>query len=279
MQRRSARKSASRLFIYRKPLEIIHEPLLPLTRVVFRKFSPHLSTPYKKEPTPEVHRFCWLECKGSAYGGSETQDPRVAPFIWTQEHAPLHGWVALQRPLQTPTAPGCFCNCRAETVPAHRTVTTRAAKSVVLIFLPMIRSPFKQKSSGLREHPLPSYFFGGLSGPGSLTHAPDVPLKIWQMQTPPQCFVALQVPVQAGNTVDFFCNCRAETVPAQRTAMAIAARNVFLILLLMIHFSITDSPKMNMGRLFCRLGCDEPAYARVEAGLYDASAAQNVGTV
>jgi hypothetical protein len=81
-----------------------------------------------------------------AYGGRETQDPRVAPFISTQEHAPLHGWVALQRPLQTPITPGCLCNCRAETVPAQRTVITRAAKSVALIFLPMIRSPFKRKA-------------------------------------------------------------------------------------------------------------------------------------
>src|SRR5579864_1181530 len=72
------------------------------------------------------------------YGGSETQEPSVAPFICTQEHAPLHGWVALQRPLHTPITPACLCNCRAETVPAHRTVITRAAKNVALIFLAMI---------------------------------------------------------------------------------------------------------------------------------------------
>ena len=170
-----------------------------------------------------------------AYGGSETHDPRVAPFICTQEHAPLHGWVALQRPLQTPITPGCLCNCRAETVPAHRTVITRAAKSVALILLPMIRSPFKQKSSGCRGIRFPSYFFGGLSGPGSLTHPPVVPLKIWQMQGPLHGLVALHVPTQAGNSLADVCNCRAETVPAQRTAVAIAAKNVFLIVLLMVH--------------------------------------------
>src|SRR5690242_4946047 len=120
-----------------------------------------------------------------AYGGSETQDPRLAPFICTQEHAPEQGMVALHRPLHTPISPGLLCNCRAETVPAHRTVITRATKSVALVFLSMI-APFKQKSSGCRGHPLASYFFGGLSGPGSLTHPPVVPLKIWQMQGPLQ---------------------------------------------------------------------------------------------
>jgi hypothetical protein len=35
---------------------------------------------------------------------SETQDPRLAPFMRTHEQAPLHSWVALQRPLQTPIA-------------------------------------------------------------------------------------------------------------------------------------------------------------------------------
>src|SRR5579864_3874339 len=74
-----------------------------------------------------------------AYGGSETQDPSVAPFICTQEHAPLHGWVALQRPLQTPITPGCFCNCRAETVPAKRTaVTIIASNAIFFSLLPIV---------------------------------------------------------------------------------------------------------------------------------------------
>jgi hypothetical protein len=61
------------------------------------------------------------------YGGSETHDPRVVPFIWTQEQGPLHGWVALQRPLQTPISLALLCSCRAETVPAKRTAVTIAA--------------------------------------------------------------------------------------------------------------------------------------------------------
>ncbi len=85
------------------------------------------------------------------------------------------------------------------------------------------------------RHPLPNYFFGGLTGPGSLTHPPVVPVRIWQMQAPLQGLVALQVPLHAGSRLAGVRNCRAETDPAHRTAIAIAARNVFLIVLLMIH--------------------------------------------
>jgi len=98
----------------------------------------------------------------------------------------------------------------------------------------MIRSPFKQKSKRMPRHPLPGYFFGGLSGPGSLTHPPVVP-NIWQMQGPLHGLVALHVPLQTGSRLADVCNCRAETVPAQRTAVTIAANNVFLIVLLMVH--------------------------------------------
>jgi len=56
-------------------------------------------------------------------------------LICTQEQAPLHGWVALQRPLQTPIRPALLCSCRAETVPAKRTAVTIAASNVGLIFL------------------------------------------------------------------------------------------------------------------------------------------------
>jgi hypothetical protein len=59
-------------------------------------------------------------------------------LICTQEQAPLQGWVALQRPLQTPISPALLCNCRAETVPAHRTAVTIAASNVDVIFLLMI---------------------------------------------------------------------------------------------------------------------------------------------
>jgi hypothetical protein len=49
--------------------------------------------------------------------------------------------LALQGPLQTPIALGVFRNCRAETVPAHKTPLTSAARNAVLIiFVPMIVS-------------------------------------------------------------------------------------------------------------------------------------------
>jgi hypothetical protein len=71
------------------------------------------------------------------------------------------------------------------------------------------------------RHLLPDYFCGGL-----------VPLKIWQMQPPLQGLVALHVPRQAGNKLAAFpsCNCRAERVPAHRTAIAITASDRFWIL-------------------------------------------------
>jgi hypothetical protein len=94
--------------------------------------------------------------------GVHSQKTRLRAITWRtlscscysaaqHEQAPLHGWVALQRPLQTPITPGCFCNCRAETVPAQRTVITRAAKSVALIFLPMIALLSNKKASRCRS--------------------------------------------------------------------------------------------------------------------------------
>jgi len=55
------------------------------------------------------------------------------------------------------------------------------------------------------------------------------------MQAPLQGMVALQVPLQTGSRLACVRSCRAETVPAQRAAMTIAARNVFLIVLLIIQ--------------------------------------------
>ena len=59
-------------------------------------------------------------------------------MIKTQEHAPLHGWMALQRPLQMPIRLALSCSCRAETVPAHKAAMTIAASNVGLIILFMI---------------------------------------------------------------------------------------------------------------------------------------------
>jgi len=57
-----------------------------------------------------------------------------------------------------------------------------------------------------------------------------------------QGFVALHVPRQAGSTDAWVRSCRAETVPTQRTAMIIAAREkfwmVFFILFLPFNYKV-----------------------------------------
>jgi hypothetical protein len=55
-----------------------------------------------------------------------------------QRQGPLQGFVALQLPLHVPILAVVF-NCRADTVPAHKTAAVIAAKNVFwMIFLPMI---------------------------------------------------------------------------------------------------------------------------------------------
>ena len=67
----------------------------------------------------------------------------------------------------------------------------------------------------------------GLTGHGSLTHALVVPPKSWQIHPPKQGLVALQVPVQAGNSFGFLCSCRAEILPAHRMAVLKIANDAF----------------------------------------------------
>ena len=109
-----------------------------------------------------------------------------------------------------------------------------------------------------------SYFFGGLTGPGSLTHAPEVPVNIWQMQGPLQGLVALHVPVQVGSRLGFFCNCRAETVPAQKTAIMMAANERFWMVFLMIcpSFQLQEPDEGPVASSYFKtdapgMGCDE----------------------
>jgi hypothetical protein len=106
-----------------------------------------------------------------------------------------------------------------------------------------------------------------------------VPLKIWQMQGPLQWTVVLHVPLQTGSKLAGVRSCRAEIVPAQRTAAAIAARNVFLIVLPMIHSPFCNTAEKDEHvRLLCRSGCNEFALAYGGSGVVeDACAAQNVG--
>jgi len=83
-----------------------------------------------------------------------------------------------------------------------------------------------------------SYFVFGLAAGGSWAQKPVVlPLSIQQVQRPPQCTVALHVVPQApGKALASFFNCRAETVPIQRTAMMIVANEKFWMVFLMTVF-------------------------------------------
>lgn len=87
------------------------------------------------------------------------------------------GCTLLQLPLQAAKLLPSVLNWRAETVPAHRTAVTIAARNVDLtIFLLMI-APYTMTTldnAGLYS----ICFAGGLTGPGSFTHAPEVPLNI-----------------------------------------------------------------------------------------------------
>jgi hypothetical protein len=57
-----------------------------------------------------------------------------------------------------------------------------------------------------------------------------------------QGFVALHVPRQAGSTDALVCNCRAETVPAKRTAMVIAAKKEFWDIFFMMRLPFNSRP-------------------------------------
>src|SRR5689334_22230758 len=80
---------------------------------------------------------------GLSAGGSLTQPPLVAPSGIQQKHGPVQCTVALQTPRQNPINWASLCNCRAETVPAERTVARIDANNAVLaIFLTMCMSSF-----------------------------------------------------------------------------------------------------------------------------------------
>lgn|SRR5579864_1392756 len=88
--------------------------------------------------------------------------------------------------------------------------------------------------------------------------------------------LTLHVAPQIALVAAWFRNCRAETVPAQRTPITSAVKNIELIFFMIAFLPV---PGPNEQRLFCRLGCDEIAHARRKSGLNDASAAQNVGAM
>jgi hypothetical protein len=60
------------------------------------------------------------------------------------------------------------------------------------------------------------------------------------MQPLEQGCVLLQLPLQAAKPLTSLRNCRAETVPAQRTAATMAASNVVLMVFLFINCAPFD---------------------------------------
>jgi hypothetical protein len=84
--------------------------------------------------------------------------------------------------------------------------------------------------------------------------------------------VALQRPLQTPISPALLCSCRAETVPAHRTAVTIAASNVDVIFLLMINF-LSRIGKLNLWpftsstRLRYRLAAMNPHTPEVAVGL------------
>jgi hypothetical protein len=61
------------------------------------------------------------------------------------------------------------------------------------------------------------------------------------MQAPLQCTVVLHAPLQTGSRSVGVRSCRAETVPAQRTPMTSAVKNIDLIFF-MIAFFLVPGP-------------------------------------
>jgi hypothetical protein len=78
--------------------------------------------------------------------------------------------------------------------------------------------------------------------------------------------VALQVPVQAGNTLGFVCSCRAERLPAHKTAVIKIAMDAFLRAFILMVISFRDRKIEPLAfyffnRIALPLSCNEPAYA------------------
>jgi hypothetical protein len=147
--------------------------------------------------------------------------------------AALQGTLMLQVPPQLASALAPLRNWRAETVPAQSTAVTITANHVFLIaFLPMFALLFSDKAwlPGLRVR----YFFGEVTPASFVVQNAVVGVVKEQTQLEVgQGWVALQVPPQV-NPLTPLRNCRAETVPTQRTAVTMAPSNAFLMVFLVM---------------------------------------------
>src|SRR5438445_12875696 len=85
--------------------------------------------------------------------------------------------------------------------------------------------------------------------------------------------VLLQLPLQAAKPLLSLRNCRAETVPAQRTPMTSAVKNIELIFFMIALLLVARSnvPQPNDDRLFCSLRCGQLARPAGQSGLSDES--------
>jgi hypothetical protein len=135
-------------------------------------------------------------------------------------------------PVQAGNSLGFVCSCRAETLPAHKTAAIEIASDAFLM-----ASMFMIISFLIGNRSLSPYFNTVAPGMGcDEQNVLPVSIRTTQMQPVLQGLVALQPPPQLANPLVSVRSCRAETVPAQRTAVTITARNVFFIVFLpMIH--------------------------------------------
>jgi hypothetical protein len=139
-----------------------------------------------------------------------------------------HGWVALQEPPQVvePLAP--LCNCRVETVPAQRTASAMTTNDRFWIYFFMANL-----LSGRCR-----YFSTVAPGMGC-DEQKGVPVSIGKIhrQRLAQGLLTPQPPPQVTDPSASLRNCRAETVPAQRTPMTSAVKNIDLIFFMISSLS------------------------------------------
>ena len=148
--------------------------------------------------------------------------------IW-QMQGPLQGLVALHVPVQVGSRLGFFCNCRAETVPAQKTAIMMVANERFWMVFLMICPSFQLQEPD--EGPVASSYFK-TDAPGmGCDEQNGLPVSMGTIQRQPvwQGLVALQPPPQVAAPFASLRNCRAETVPAQRTPMTSAVKNIDLI--------------------------------------------------
>lgn len=187
--------------------------------------------------------------------------------------------VALHRPLHTPINPGLLCNCRAETVPAHRTVITRATKSVALVFLPMIALLSSKRAADAKASAC-KLLFRWSDRPWVPDAAPSGPTKDLADARTVTRFGSAASACARGEQLSFHLQLpggdRSRAKNSRGNCCQECIFNCFAHDSLFL--SVLRVRRRIEIRLFCWLGCNEPAYACGGIGVVeDASAAQNVG--